>query len=132
MVNIEKSIAELNRMFALLNEKYFNNELETPVITIESNGKSPSLIGYFTSEKSWVDKTNNSYYQITICSEYLDRSIEEICATLLHEMVHQYCKMKEIKDTSRSGMYHNKRYMAMAQAHGLEVSFDKKDRKSVV
>lgn len=126
MVKIERSINELNRIFDLLNERYFGNELEKPVITIESGGKKANVLGFCSAAKVWKDNEANTYYQITVCSEHLDKGIEEIAGTMLHEMVHLYCSMHQIKDTSRSGTYHNKKYKEQAEAHALTVEFDKK------
>ena len=126
MVKIERSIAELNRIFDLLNERYFGGKLEKPVITIESGGKKANVLGFCSASKVWQDKEANTYYQITICSEHLNKGIEEIAGALIHEMVHLYCAINEIKDTSRSGTYHNKKYKEVAQAHALNVEFDKK------
>ena len=43
--NMQRSIQYLNRIFKLLNEEYFNNELEMPIITIQS---TPKEYGHFT------------------------------------------------------------------------------------
>lgn len=36
-----------------------------------------------------------------------------------HEMVHLYCREHGIKEVSRGGSYHNKRFKEIAEAHGL-------------
>lgn len=38
---------------------------------------------------------------------------------MLHEMVHLYCREHGIKEVSRGGSYHNKRFKEIAEAHGL-------------
>lgn len=48
-------------------------------------------------------------------------SIEKIVGTLLHEMVHLYNLQNNIKDTSRSGLYHNKNFKEIAEMKGLNV-----------
>lgn len=112
MKNLEKLNKELQRLFDLFNTRYYNGELKHPVITIQSNGgrgQQRLALGWCTCNKVWLDHSNNNYYyEITICSEYLYRSVEEICTTLLHEMVHLYCNENGIKDTSRGNTYHNK------------------------
>ena len=45
-------------------------------------------------------------------------------ATLLHEMIHEYCFIHQIKDTSRGGSYHNKRFKAEAEQRGLQIDYD--------
>ena len=71
-----------------------------------------------------MDSDGNGYYEINICAEYLDRPFEEICGTLLHEMVHLYNLQSDIQDTCRSGLYHNKQFKRAAEEHGLVVSKD--------
>lgn len=51
----------------------------------------------------------------------LARPIEEVVGTLLHEMVHYYNCVNGIKDCSRSGTYHNKKFKKEAEKRGLSV-----------
>ena len=124
MKNLEKLNKELQRLFDLFNTRYYNGELKHPVINIQSNGgrgQQRLVLGWCT-----CNSDNNYYYEITICSEYLYRSVEEICTTLLHEMVHLYCNENGIKDTSRGNTYHNKRFKEIAESHGLKVSYSQR------
>jgi hypothetical protein len=41
-------------------------------------------------------------------------------------MVHYYCYCNDIKDTSRNGRYHNKRFKAEAENRDLHVDYDAK------
>lgn len=54
------------------------------------------------------------------------RPIEEIAATLLHEMVHYYNHIHGIQDCSRGNTYHNKRFKEAAETRGLTVSHSDK------
>lgn len=127
MTQLEKLNDELNRLFDRFNEKYYGGQLCKPVITAQTNGKDRRTMGWCTCEKVWKDhSTGEYYYEITICSEYLFRDVKEICATLLHEMVHLFCRENNIKDTSRGHTYHNKRFKAAAEDHGLIVTYDNK------
>lgn len=121
-------VRELEELFVKLNNRYFDGELETPVITIAPD--TCRAYGWFTTWRAWKEtdhKDGDGYYEINITSDYLDRTPVEIASTLLHEMVHLHCAMKGIKDTSRGGNYHNKEFKKAAEAHGLEVE---KTRKS--
>lgn len=127
MTQLESINSELNRVFDIFNKHYYNNEIEKPVIAVQTNGKDSGTMGWCTCNKVWKDDEKNQfYYEITICSEYLFRDIQEICATLLHEMVHLYCNEKNIKNTSRGHTYHNKRFKEIAEQHGLVVQYDKR------
>ena len=61
-----------------------------------------------------------------MCAEHLNRKFEEVCSTLLHEMVHLWNLQNEIQDTSRNGSYHNKKFKDVAECHGLIIEKDKK------
>lgn len=130
MTSLERLNDELNRLFDLFNTEFYSGQLRKPVIAVQTNGgrgRQRLSMGWCTCDKIWKDhSTNDYYYEITICSEYLYRSVEEICSTLLHEMVHLYCNEQGIKDTSRGNTYHNKRFKELAESHGLTVSYDER------
>jgi hypothetical protein len=126
-MNMDLTIAELYRIFDFFNEKFYKNELEKPMIVVQSTGRSKGILGWCTSKKIWSDQENKEgYYEITISAEYLNRSIEELIGTLLHEMVHLHNLQFDIKDTSRSGSYHNKRFKEVAEEKGLIISYSKR------
>ena len=126
MDKLSVMIEELDRIFGIFNDKFYNNTLPKTIINIATNGRKKGVLGWFTTRKVWHTKDGKSYYEITICAEFLDRSIEEICSTLLHEMVHLYCAENEIKEVSRNGVYHNKNFKKIAEQKGLVIGFDKK------
>lgn len=127
MTAIEKLNAELNRLFDLFNEHYYSELIKKPIILAQTNGRNGNTMGWCTRNKIWKDHDKNEfYYEITICSEYLYMNVEETCATLLHEMVHLFCNENGIKNTSRGGTYHNKRYKEVAEKHGLIIEYDKR------
>lgn len=70
--------------------------------------------------------SNDGYYEINMCAEYLSRPFEETACTLLHEMAHLYNLEIGVQDTSRGGTYHNKKYKETAESHGLIVTKDSK------
>lgn len=61
------------------------------------------------------------YCEINICAEYLDRPMTEVCATMLHEGAHLYNLLHEVEDTSNNGYYHNLKFKATAEDHGLQI-----------
>lgn len=127
MTQLENINAELNRLFDVFNFHYYNDEIQKPVIIVQTNGKSKGTMGWCSCKKIWRNSQKNEYYyEITICGEYLYRSVEKICLTLLHEMVHLYCVEHNIKDTSRRNIYHNKKFKEVAEQHGLIIEYDKR------
>jgi hypothetical protein len=49
---------------------------------------------------------------------------EEVLTTLLHEACHAWAQANSLKDTSRGGQYHNRRFAEIALAIGLAVEPD--------
>ena len=118
------SDADFKRLvFDLLNEEFFESELSRPTITIQS---TPKAYGHFTlSSDTWISKLGGTH-EINIGAGTLSRPIENVCATLLHEMVHYFNYENGIQDTSRGGTYHNKRFKTEAEARGLIVAHSEK------
>lgn len=104
--------------FYVLNKVYFDGELPPIVITIMS---APRSNGHFTINREWR-VAEERFNEINISAEHLDRPIENIMATLMHEMVHYYCFINNLQDTSQNFRYHNKLYKREAEKRGLIIS----------
>lgn len=119
-MNISTATAFLEDMFNALNERFFDGELPPVMITIQTSKRA---YGHFTPWKSWAGDGEGKN-EINISAEYLNRDVGSLVATLLHEMIHYYCYLHGIQDTSRGGTYHNKRFKAEAEKRGLTVYYD--------
>lgn len=108
----------LELAFDVLNTVYFEGELPPIVITIMS---SPRTNGHFTINREWR-LNEERLNEINVSAEHLDRPIENIMATLCHEMVHYYCQINGIQDVSSNGRYHNKKFKEEAEKRGLIIS----------
>ena len=123
----------MEKLFNHLNKKLFNNELDRPVITVQTDSKNRSY-GWCTTWKAWKIKTSETidtnskefaesgYYEINITAEHTGRPFDNVACTMLHEMVHLYNIKHNIKDTSRNGTFHNKKFKETAESHGLTVT----------
>ena len=108
----------LNKVFDLLNQEFFEGALSRPTITIQS---TPKAYGHFSlREDTWVSKLGETH-EINIGAGTLARPIEDVAATLLHEMVHYYNHINGIQDCSRGNTYHNRQFKEAAEARGLSV-----------
>lgn len=107
----------LVKIFNLLNARYFDNTLSKPVITIQS---TPRAYGHVTIGKVW-ENGNEERNELNIGAGTLNRPIENVVATMLHEMVHLFCMQNNIKDTSRGYAYHNKRFKEQAEKRDLQI-----------
>ena len=105
--SLKPVIEKLESLFSSFNQKFYNGELQTPVITV-SPDTTKGAYGWCTSWKAWSNldpdsKTtdisqmskadldamqNEGFYEINICAEHLARPFEQVAETLLHEMVH--------------------------------------------
>lgn len=110
----------LNKIFAALNATYFENALAKPVITIQS---TPRAYGHVSVVKVW-HSDEEERHELNIGAGTLNRPIENVVATMLHEMVHLYCMQNGIKDTSRGLTYHNKNFKREAEKRDLHIEHD--------
>ncbi len=113
----------LNKIFDLLNAEFFEGALSRPTITIQS---TPKAYGHFSLRAdTWISKVGATH-EINIGAGTLARPIEEVAATLLHEMVHYWNCESGVQDCSRGGTYHNRRFKEAAESHGLTVQHSEK------
>ncbi len=118
-IKTSRSAGLLEKMFRQLNADSFNGELEEPIITIQT---TPGAFGHVTVGKTWKQGTAGEWkHELNISADWLDRPIENVVATMIHEMVHLYNILHGIQDTSRNGTYHNKKFKAEAEKHMLRI-----------
>ena len=125
--NLAIVIKELHKAFDCLNKEFYKGELPEVIITIQSKGKRNAL-GWFTVGKVWDDGTQ-SKHEINISAEYANRGFMDIMKTLHHEMIHLYCSVNGIKDTSRGNTYHNGNFKKVSEEHGFYYKTDAPDKK---
>jgi rubrerythrin len=124
--SLKPIIDKLESLFSNFNQKFYNGKLQKPVITV-SPDTTKGAYGWCTTWKAWKEKDEESgYYEINLCAEHLARPFPEVCATLLHEMVHLWNLQNNVQDTSRGGTYHNKKFKQVAEEHGLIIDQDSK------
>lgn len=112
---MSRAIGQLEKMYNTINADIFQGELPIPIITVQSK---PGTMGHTTVARIWRKKDEQTF-ELNIAAEVLDYPIEETLDTLIHEMVHLYCREHDIKETSRNGVYHNKKFKEEAEKRGL-------------
>ncbi|MGN0488206.1 MAG: SprT-like family protein [Ruminococcus sp.] len=123
ITKMSRLTGELEKAFRLINEELFDNELPTPIITVIP---TPRAYAHYVPYDIWSAK-DGAKREINIASGTLDRPIENIIASLVHEMVHMYNDViLNVSDTSNKGVYHNKQFKKEAEAHGLIVTRSEK------
>jgi len=78
--------------------------------------------GHFAAARWQVADTNRP--EVLVSGEGLKRGAREVLATLLHEAAHGLANTRGVKDTSRQGRWHNRRFAALASELGLRVVKD--------
>lgn len=110
---------ELEKAFRLLNEYFFDGGLPAPILTVVP---TPRAYAHYVPADIW-NAQGEGKREINIASGTLDRPLENILASMLHEMVHEYNDVVlNVQDTSNKGVYHNKIFKREAEAHGLIVT----------
>ena len=113
---MSRAVGQLEKMYNVLNLDKFGGALPVPVITVQSK---PGTYGHCSRARIWQRK-GEATYEMNIAAEQLNAPIEEVIDTLLHEMVHLYCRENEIQEVSRGGKYHNKKFKELAEKVGLK------------
>ena len=102
--------------------EFFNAELDTqldnPVFTLIPNRGRQSYYGWYWQGR-WKDG-KKTLPEINITADTLKRSVEEICETIIHEMVHYKNNVLDIVDCN-ANQYHNKHFKKRAEEFGLKV-----------
>lgn len=114
LTNYQRVSNYLVKVFKGINEEYFNNELEIPTITIQS---TVGAYGHVSVNKIWHNN-EIATHELNLSADYLNRPIENVVTTLIHEASHLYAMQNGIKDTSNQGVYHNKRFKQIAEGIG--------------
>jgi len=116
------TIEYLGRLYDFCNERFWKGELHKPIITVQQDVRNKAL-GWWSVKKVWKENAEDEgEHELNITANFLSRSLNEIAATMLHEMCHQYATANKLKDTSRAGVYHNKLFKRIAEMHGLKVA----------
>ena len=116
ITSMTRLTGQLERMFKSLNESFYDGQLDMPIITVTPTARA---YAHYTPWNAWESKGEHKR-EINISSAYLNRPLEYICASMLHEMAHMYSDtILNVQDTSNRGVYHNKIFRREAEAHGL-------------
>lgn len=90
---MELTIDYLSEMFDSFNKEYFNNGLQKPNFEITH---VKSYLGQYDCQKFW---DGSLLWHVIRISDRYDRSEEDVCNTLIHEMIHLYIAQNNIRDT---------------------------------
>lgn len=94
---------------------------EVPNIVLVVGTSSRTKYGHFDPDK-WDSKA--ATHEIMLSGESLARGAVATFGTLLHECAHAYAATQGIKDTSRQGRFHNKKFKELGEKLGLHLEND--------
>lgn len=78
-------------------------------------------LGHLAASR-WEDTQGGRRHEVLVGAEGLQLGSREVLGTLLHEGTHALARARGVRDTSRGGRYHNRRFHALAGSLGLEVA----------
>jgi hypothetical protein len=77
-------------------------------------------LGHFAASR-WQLSDSEHVDEVFIGGEGLARGATAVLGTQLHEAAHGLAHARSVRDTSRQGRYHNRRFRLLAEELGLEV-----------
>lgn len=119
-IKTSRAAGQLEKMFRALNARYFEGKLEEPIITLQD---TPRAYGHVTCGKTWTAGEKQKH-ELNIATRTLHRPIEEVTATMLHEMVHIWNIQQGVQDCSRNNTYHNQKFRDEAVKRDLDIQHD--------
>lgn len=120
-IKTSRTAGFLEKMFRELNTDLFDGKLDMPIITIQN---TPRAYGHVTIYKEWSNRHGEKQHELNIGAGTLNRPIEYLVSTMVHEMVHLWNIQEGIQDTSRGGTYHNKKFKEAAESRMLHIDHD--------
>lgn len=99
-----------------------NPNVPDVVVTLGSGAVARGMkLGHFAPSAWTRGEGTEDVHELFVGAEGLLRGAQALMGTLLHEAVHAMCEAQGIKDTSRNGRYHNKKFLEAAKTIGIEV-----------
>lgn len=117
MTNWQTPTAEtyegLDRAFNHFNDRLFENRLPPVLFTLRAGRKTH---GYFWAEQFTHREDGDTTHEIALNPATMDRSLEAVLSTLVHEMTH--LEQQEYGKPGKKG-HHNKEWVKLMERVGL-------------
>ena len=119
MNGINETITHINDMYLAFNRELKAELPENVVFSLIPNRSSKGrFLGWFAQNR-WA-KGTDTLHEINIASDKLDRDVDGIAETILHEMVHLKNNINGVSDCTNT-QYHKKSFKTVAESFGLTV-----------
>jgi hypothetical protein len=119
---MQRLVAALENAWAAIRQHHA--EIPEVVVLIGTGvdrGGALRKLGHFDARR-WHLAGGSERSEILVAGEGLDRSPDTVLATLLHEAAHALAFTRGVRDTSKGGRYHNRRFAAVAAELGLQAT----------
>lgn len=116
-------VAILERVWEVVRANHA--DLPAVVIVTGSGFVGPPRWGHFRAN-GWAERAEKgaaldlSMGEMFVAGETLTKGAAHTVETMLHEAAHVLAGVREVKDTSRQGRWHNQRFRLLAEEVGLE------------
>lgn len=103
---------------------------ELPVVVITTGSGEGAKWGHFRAD-SWKLREEGAatqHHELFLASEALAKGAHQVLQTMLHEAAHTLAKVRDQKDTSRQGRWHNQVFRRTAEEMGLKHQGAQADR----
>ena len=123
-------LRELNNLFSTVNRVVFKDEIKKTIVTISSSKHGPEMLCWCSATSVWKKKTDETpkFFEITYLAAGLDRPLSELACDALHQCIHVLNAQRGIKDFSRNGTYHNKRFKLLCEEVGMDALTEESGR----
>ncbi len=118
MSGINETITHIDGMYQFFNKELDAQLPEKVVFTLIPNRGRSHYLGWFFGNR-WK-QGEETIHEINIAPDFLNRPVDEIAETLIHEITHLKNNVLNIKDCLPN-QYHNKAFKKQAEAFGLKV-----------
>jgi len=119
----EQGSTTASKIIGLLEDVYEGLRMDTPdlppVFFKLDHGRTlrAQVWGHFAPNAWTAD--GEPRHEIMIASECLAAGADQVLQTVVHEAVHALAEARGIRETSRQGRYHNKRFVTLAEELGM-------------
>jgi len=112
------TINNLEKMYTFVRNKLDKDLPSNIVISLIPNRGRSGYYGWFARDR-WIEGEER-LHEINIASDYLNRTVDDIMETIIHECAHLKNCTKNIKDCTPT-QYHNRKFKVQAEEYGLTV-----------
>lgn len=123
MADVSVALIEaLSRIWQRIRERHPTVPAVVLLPAPAQNGRR-NVLGHFAPLR-WQTKKGDDHHlhEVVVVAEHLNRGVEDILETLIHEAAHAANFEEGIKDCSPTSQYHNTHYRDRAEAFGLDVT----------